>query len=323
MSYLPANLDNWQGRADSLAHERYFQRVKALDLRVAQLFTEKQSFAVLGFACDEGIRRNLGRVGAAQGPQILRKELSKLACHLPIDCLFYDAGDIVCDDQNLALAQQELGQAVHKLRTQNLRPLLIGGGHEMAFGHYLGLAEPEIAIINFDAHYDLRPSTHVIPESSGTPFRQIAEHRKRNNLAFDYTVIGIQPSANTKSLISSAKELGVNTIKADQIHRDLVTVNKNIEALISDKKQIYLSICLDVFAASYAPGVSAPQALGLSPWQVWHLLETILRSNKVISIDIAELSPPLDRDYQTAKLAAELIASITYSYTALQQTVST
>ena len=65
--------------------------------------------------------------------------------------------------------------------------------------------------------------------------------------------------------------------------------------------------CLDVFDQSFAPGVSAPQAFGLNPWQVWQLIKPIVLSNKIISLDIAELAPPLDIDNRTARLAGEII----------------
>ena len=59
---------------------------------------------------------------------------------------------------------------------------------------------------------------------------------------------------------------------------------------------IYLTLCLDVLAECFAPGVSAPQPMGLTPWQILPLLKYIIQSGKVVSIDIAELSPPLDQD---------------------------
>ena len=67
---------------------------------------------------------------------------------------------------------------------------------------------------------------------------------------------------------------------------------------------------MDVFASCIAPGVSAPQINGLYPWQVSTLLEAIVSSNKLISLDIAELSPALDSNQQTAKLAAQMLATL-------------
>lgn len=310
MTYVPANLSIWQGRADSLPGERFFQRVKPLDLANAE-FCEAPAYALLGFACDEGVRRNLGRVGAALGPQAFRTQFGKLACHKPNSWVFYDAGDISCD-HDLAKAQNELGQAVKKLRALNYLPILIGGGHEIAFGHYLGLEEKDLAIINFDAHFDLRPTSKAMKESSGTPFRQIAERRKLEGLDFDYTVIGVQKTSNTRSLFEAAQELKVVSVFADDIHQDLTAAIKQVADLVAHKKAIYLTICLDVIAENFAPGVSAPQIFGLSPWQVAQLLKPIVASNRIISFDIAELSPPHDENHRTARLAAELVTKIAY-----------
>jgi formiminoglutamase len=76
---------------------------------------------------------------------------------------------------------------------------------------------------------------------------------------------------------------------------------------------IYLTICLDVLAECFAPGVSAPQPLGLSPWQTLPLLKYIIQSGKVVSLDIAELSPPLDQEQKTARLAALIIAELLHT----------
>ena len=61
--------------------------------------------------------------------------------------------------------------------------IVIGGGHETAWGHFQGLAHPnkDIAILNFDAHFDLRPLINGQLGSSGTPFRQIHNFLTTNN----------------------------------------------------------------------------------------------------------------------------------------------
>ncbi len=64
---------------DSAAQERFFQIIKLIDLNSTYLPVEKAGFALVGFACDEGISRNLGRPGAASGPQEFRKIFGNLA----------------------------------------------------------------------------------------------------------------------------------------------------------------------------------------------------------------------------------------------------
>ena len=65
-----------------------------------------------------------------------------------------------------------------------------------------------------------------------------------------------------------------------------------------------------MFNAAIAPGVSAPQALGLEIWQVLPLIRHIIASKKVVAIDIVELNPGLDLDNKTANLAANIIYDI-------------
>ena len=75
-------------------------------------------------------------------------------------------------------------------------------------------------------------------------------------------------------------------------------------------ENIHLSICCDVFNSANAPGVSAPQPFGLEPEMVLSFVKQILRSGKVISFDISEVSPRFDHDDNTAKLAAVIIYAV-------------
>ncbi len=70
---------------------------------------------------------------------------------------------------------------------------------------------------------------------------------------------------------------------------------------------LYITIDLDGFSSAYAPGVSAPSPLGFTPYFVFKMLKFLFATNKVISCDIAELNPTLDRDNLTANLAAKLV----------------
>ena len=64
---------------------------------------------------------------------------------------------------------------------------------------------------------------------------------------------------------------------------------------------------MDGFSSAYAPGVSAPSTLGLTPNFVYEALAFLFQSKKVISCDIAELNPDFDIDKRTADLAAKLV----------------
>jgi formiminoglutamase len=91
-----------------------------------------------------------------------------------------------------------------------------------------------------------------------------------------------------------------------------------VDHAVNQNQIVYVSLCMDVFAAAYAPGVSAPQALGITPWQMIPALRKLAASGKVISYDLAELSPPFDIDSRTTKLAANLIHNIIHYHQSIK-----
>lgn len=308
--YQPVPQNLWTGRRDSLPNERFYQQVQCLDIRHIPLQHKKQTI-FLGFCSDEGIRRNDGRIGAKEGPDVIRKQLGKLASHQKQS--FIDVGNIYCNDQDLETAQHQFASLMNYCHQHQATTIALGGGHEIAWAHYLGLAPhyPNLGMINFDAHFDLRPLKDDHLGTSGTSFWQIQQHSQQQGLPFDYCCIGIQPPANTQSLFDYAKDHRVCYLTAEQVFYEPFEAQVAfINDFISRKDHLYVSICLDVFAECYAPGVSAPQALGINPWSTLQLLKMIIQTGKVMSIDVAELSPRLDQGEQTSRLAAVLIAEL-------------
>jgi formiminoglutamase len=267
--------------------------------------------ALIGFASDEGVRRNFGRVGAAQGPSAIRRVLERLPMHHPAE--IFDAGDVACTDGDLSGAQERLADAIATLLDREIRPVILGGGHEVAYGSFLGLAKhlggqlatTRILVINLDAHFDLRLAP--VP-NSGTPFRQIAEFCSTHGTAFNYFCLGISELSNTTALFERARQLGVEYRLDEEMRQSECT---NLRAGLAQKliaaDKVYLSIDLDVLPASVAPGVSAPAARGVALEIIEDLVSDIMSSGKLALADIAELNPILDRDDQTARVAARLV----------------
>ncbi|MCB1119121.1 MAG: formimidoylglutamase [Chlamydiia bacterium] len=246
-----------------------------------------RGIVLIGFCSDEGVRRNCGRVGAREGPAVFRQAFSKFPTSIT------DGGDII-SGTDLEEAQQELSQFLTKLEL----PLIIGGGHELAWPQYLASPKESLGIINIDAHFDLRSG----PSSSGTSFLQMAKHQH----LFHYACLGIQSQSNSKELFQTAESLNVHWITAEKLSKEGW---KGQKAFLNAVDHLLLTLCLDVFAEAYAPGVSAPQPFGLTPQTVLPLLRSLIASNKVRSFSIAELAPPLDPTGQTARLAAHLVST--------------
>lgn len=309
-NYQSADPKLWQGRTDTTNNERFFQKINFINDQ-NDLITENKKTILLGFASDEGIIRNQGRPGAKLGPNEIKTQLAKLPSSMTEDLI--DLGTIQCEGSDLESAQEQFGKLISLCHQYGHHTIGLGGGHEIAWAHYQGLSPHynKLGIINFDAHFDLRPHKKGQLGTSGTPFSQIAAHCHEHNLPFEYCCIGIQKFGNTQSLVKRANELQVKFLTAQEVNElSLAAQISFLEEFIYPLDHIYLSICLDVLAECFAPGVSAPQTMGLTPWQIVPLLRYIIQSGKVVSIDIAELSPPLDQDKKTARLAALIIAEL-------------
>lgn len=306
--YVPPSKSHWYGREDAKPHERFYQCVKLIDLNKDKITATEDAVVLIGFQCDEGVKRNLGRVGAKLGPDAIRDKLGGMPLHRKLTLI--DIGSIKCINGDLESAQRALAKLIHYAHENNLNTLVLGGGHEVAWGHYLGLKShyPDLAIINFDAHFDLRKTNQA---TSGTPFLQVAEDKKKEGNDFHYCCIGIQKTANSQALFKTAHDLEIAYLTAPTIHNNSIAWQKAfLDDFLNQHKHIYLSLCLDVFTQSAAPGVSAPQPFGLSPRETMPLLDYVMQTGKVISMDIAELSPPFDIDDRTARLASHIAAAL-------------
>lgn len=302
----------WQGRVDDLegpGGRRWHQVMQPFARNAAGGAT-----VLVGFACDAGVSRNGGRAGAARGPEALRHALRNLPVH---ECeALQDAGDVDCAGDELEAAQESFATGVTTVLDAGGFPLGLGGGHEIAWGSFLGLARhlehaggpTRIGIINFDAHFDLRLA-HVA--NSGTPFRQIAEECARRGWPFHYLCLGISRYSNTHALFERAAQLNVTwRLDEDLGVEQLPETRQTLGEFISRVDHVYLTICLDALPAAVAPGVSAPAARGTGLDVVEPLLDAVLASGRVRLADIAELNPAYDIDGRTAAVAARIAARI-------------
>ncbi|MGO4707592.1 formimidoylglutamase [Chryseobacterium sp. 2TAF14] len=295
----------WQGRLDGeeLLYHRIFQRVKT-ENNYDKI--SANDFVLHGFAVDEGVRRNKGRQGAKDAPDVIRKNMANFPVISP-DFSLLDFGNITCEDGNLENSQNELAKNVSKVLLKGGKSLVLGGGHEVTFGHYRGVKtafqEQKIGIINFDAHFDNRQPENGVGPSSGTGFWQIAQEGEINSLH-----IGIQRNSNTLKLFDTAHQFGMKYILADELFfENLPSVYERVNELAESVDFLYMTICMDVFNASIAPGVSASAYNGIfADAAFMHLYRHILRNEKLIALDIAEVNPAYDIQDRTARLAASL-----------------
>lgn len=260
--------------------------------------TASTRVALLGFPVDQGVARNGGRPGAAEGPQALRRALYAMTPDPrspAFQALLDDSVDLgdVPPTGDLARDQRVLGDAVGSVLDAGAVPVVLGGGHETAYGHALGYLETGRAVhlLNLDAHTDVRPLRDG-QGHSGSPFRQALGHA--SGLARSYTVAGAMPWR-----VAAAHARVPTRI----VWRDELTAER-VDALVAGlAAPTYASFDLDAVAAGEAPGVSAPGVGGVGV-NVWLRAARACGANPAVaSLDVVELSPPHD-DGRAATLAA-------------------
>lgn len=260
--------------------------------------------ALVGFPSDEGVRRNGGRPGAAAGPEAIRRALYKLTPDAErLDAFAAllektaDLGDVPVTG-DVEADQERLGEVLAPLLAAGIVPIVLGGGHETSFGHFLGYvgAGRDVAILNWDAHADVRPLKDGRAHS-GSPFRQALEHDSGRCLR--YTVAGLQPHSTARAHLDLVGEHGGEAIWRHEL--DAARIRTLADGLA---RPALATFDLDAVDAAAAPGVSAPNPGGL-PAALWlQAAYEMGRSPHVASMDVVELNPALDLDGRTARLAA-------------------
>ncbi len=309
---MPVNIippGPWTGRSDPEDGEGA--------IRLHHLVSDVASRAVIGFASEAGVIRNKGRPGAKEGPAALRRALANLAAP-PNPTSFADLGDIAITGDDLEAGQAALANKVCDALGLYSRVIVLGGGHETAFGCFCGLKKTfpgkRIGIINLDAHLDLRLPGENGP-SSGTPFAQIRALDEEN---FDYLCLGVAEESNTVALMNRAGDWDVRIVTDHALIADPHAADEAIKALVGRNEVTYLTIDLDVLPHFQAPGVSAPAARGVPLSTIEYLVREVLRAcekagSDIPLADIVEASPPHDQQNITARTAALLARNLLFS----------
>ena len=258
---------------------------------------------ILGFPSDEGVRRNCGRVGAAGAPDRIRRVLYRLTPDAeaaePFSRLIQettDLGNLVVTDE-VERDQASLGEALEPHVAAGTFVILLGGGHETSYGHFLGYAraERDVRIVNLDAHPDVRP-VNSNGAHSGSPFRQAL--LDPSGRCREYTVAGLRPQCVAAAHRAFIGEHGGRVVWG----RDLDAAA--VRRLYEGPGPILATFDMDAVGAAEAPGVSAPAPEGLTSATWLAAAHAAGRSPSVASMDLVEVNPTVDVDARTERLAA-------------------
>ncbi len=253
-------------------------------------------YVVLGVPFD---RTSSLRAGTADGPEEVRRASYCFEPYMMeygvslFDMDIHDMGDISKHDQ-----VEDMGEEIENLVTGLIRnnkfPIIIGGEHSLS--PFVVAALEDIYVVILDAHLDYRDEYEGMKRSHATSTKRISELSIKG-----LNVMGVRSISQEESIIEKPSYV----TSYEMFNRD--DFMETILEDIGDKK-VYLSIDMDVFDPSYAPGVGNPEPYGITPLQCKGIIDKL--SGNLIGADIVETCPKYDHDKITSNLAARLIYDI-------------
>lgn len=211
------------------------------------------------------------------------------------DYSYYDWGDISLPLGNVEVSLDRIGQVAAHAFGDDKFPIFIGGEHLVSYPIIREAYKkfPELVVIQFDAHADLRTDYLGEPNSHATVMRKVCEIIGGRNLY----QFGIR--SGTREEFEYGRQ---NTnIYIDKVIEPLKQV---VETLGS--RPVYVTVDIDVVDGAFAPGTGTVEPGGITARELLEAFHTMSGLN-IIGMDIVEIAPGFDQSERTAILGAKLI----------------
>ena len=268
--------------------------------------------AILGAPFDFGTQF---RAGARFGPRGIR-EASTLfsfghggaydfeddATYLDENIRIVDLGDVDIIHTNTEQSHKNIEAGVKKILNAGALPVIIGGDHSINIPIINAYKDQKpFHLIQIDAHLDFVDERHGVKFGHGNPMKRASEKPYITGL----TQIGIRNVSSTaKECYEDAQSKCSDIISVRQQRK--LGVLKTIKR-IKGSKRVYVTIDIDAFCPSIAPGTGTPSHGGFLYYEVLEMLQEISKKHEVIGVDLVEVAPDYDQSGSTSILAAQLL----------------
>ncbi|GLK71062.1 agmatinase [Ancylobacter dichloromethanicus] len=272
--------------------------------------------AILGAPFDLGTQ---WRSGARSGPRAIREastlfSFGHAGAYDHEDDVTYlaaettrivDIGDADMIHTDTEASHANIAFAVRKILDAGALPVVLGGDHSINIPCIEAFADEEpIHIVQFDAHLDFVDERHGVRRGHGNPLRRAAEKPYVTGL----TQLGIRNVSSTaREGYEAARAMGSDILSVRQI-RKLGT--EAVLARIPAGRRYYVTIDIDGFDPSIAPGTGTPSHGGFTYYEVLELLDGLTRRGTVVGVDLVEVAREYDPAGVTAILAAQLLLNV-------------
>ncbi|HFC04883.1 MAG TPA: agmatinase [Rhizobiales bacterium] len=269
--------------------------------------------AVLGAPFDFGCQ---WRSGVRMGPRGVREASTLFSfghagaydfeddiTYLPAETTrIVDIGDadIVHTDTDKSHANIEYG--VRKILKSGAIPVVIGGDHSVNIPCINAFDDQEpIHLVQVDAHLDFVDERHGVRVGHGNPMRRAAEKDYVTGL----TQLGIRNVSSTaRDGYEAARAMGSDILSVRHFRKMGVA---GVLARIPAGKRYYLTIDIDGFDPSIAPGTGTPSHGGFMYYEILELVDGLTKQGTIIGLDLVEVAPDYDQTATTSILAAQIL----------------
>ncbi len=268
--------------------------------------------AVLGAPYDFGTQF---RSGARFGPRAVR-EASTLftfghagaydheddCTYLPGSVRIVDIGDADIVHTDTVSSHANIKAGVKAILDAGAFPVVIGGDHSVnipCIDAFEGRGD--IHILQIDAHLDFVDVRHGVRFGHGSPLRRAAEKSYVTGL----TQVGIRNVSSTaRDGYEAARKMGSDILSVRQMRK---LGAKAVIDRIPKGAKVYVTLDIDGFCPSIAPGTGTPSHGGFLYYEVMEMLQALAGRNEVVGIDLVEVAPDYDHTGGTAILAAQVL----------------
>ncbi len=242
------------------------------------------------------------RPGARFGPSAIRRESDGLETYSPYldkdlsGRKIYDGGDLVLPMGDPAAAIALIRNAEEKAILDGKIPFMVGGEHLVTLGAVEAAAKhcPELMLLHFDAHTDLRDEYLGVRLSHASVIRRCQEILG-NGRIFQF---GIRSGERSEFEWAAAGHTALHKF-------DLKGLDETVAALKG--KKCYLTVDLDVLDPSVFPGTGTPEPGGVSFTDLMKALHLVTEELSLVGCDVVELAPELDHTGASTAVACKII----------------
>lgn len=272
--------------------------------------------AVLGAPYDFGTQ---WRAGARFGPRAIREASTLFSfghsgaydheddvVYLPAETTrIVDIGDADIIHTDTIRSHANIEAAVRKILVAGALPVTLGGDHSITIPTIAAFSEQEpVHVVQIDAHLDFVDERHGVRFGHGSPMRRAAERPHVTGL----TQLGIRNVSSTaREGYADARRMGSDILSVRQIRKlGTAAVLERIPA----GKRYYVTIDIDGFDPSIAPGTGTPSHGGFTYYEVLELLAGVAARGTIVGLDVVEVAPDYDHSGSTAILAAQIVLNV-------------